>query len=224
MADLRNPKTQIEIRFLLTNVRQGDESSIVRMIEIHKDYARRIAYKFSYKLPNLKDDITSAAILGLVQAVRWLADGRGYDKNISGYIIKTVKRFIFECADDSYTIMVPGTSVRKLGKTRVMTVSYNNPSSLKSKIELLDSKDYRRWAEPYLVQKKVQENFDKEIAEHLEGIHLTLREKMVIDFRLQGFTDKEIGAKLYVSDVMIFKIRQELQNRFNFLLEDRKHG
>lgn len=214
MADLRNSKIQIEIRFLLTKVRQGDELSIKKMIELHSDYIRRIAYNFSKKLPNLKDDMSSAANFGLVQAVRWLAEGRGYDGNISGFIIKTVKRFIFEFLDDSYTIIVPGTSVRKLGKSRVMTLSYNETRWTKNQYF-----DNVNWAEPYLIQKKVQEDFDEEIKEHLEGINLSLREKMVIDLRLQGFTDKEIGVKLYVSDVMIFKIRQELQHKFEFLME-----
>ena len=221
MVDLRNPKTQVEIRFLLTHIRQGDEPSIQKMIDIHKDYARRIAYNFGKKFPNLIEDMASAATLGLVQAVRWLAEGRGYDENISGYIIKTVKRFIFEHLDESYTVIVPGTSVRKLGKSRVMTISYSIPFDINN-TRTIDRRTERHWIDSYLIQKKVQENFDKEIQEHLEGINLTLREKMIIDFRLQGFTDKEIGAKLYISDVMIFKIRQQLQSKFGFLLENKR--
>lgn len=219
MADLKNPKVQLDIRFLLTHVRRGDESSIEEMIEIHKDYIRRIAYNFSKKMPNLRDDMLASADLGLVQAVRWLAEGRGYDENISGFIIKTTKRFIHEFLDKAYTVIVPGPSVRRLGKSRVMTISYNCPINPQGSI---DFREYNRWFEPYLIQKKVQENFDAEILEHLEGINLTPRQRMVIDLRLQGFTDKEIGVKLYVSDVMIFKMRRELEHKFDFLLEAKR--
>jgi len=62
------------------------------------------------------DDLHSAALLGAVQGIRWIAEGRCKHKDTRNYVLATMKRFVREYIEQDHLIVIPIKKVRRYRK------------------------------------------------------------------------------------------------------------
>lgn len=217
MANLKDYETQTKIAVLVKALRNGENVN-EELIQLHKKYVEGIAWRFGWKLLNLRSDIRCAALLGLTQAVVWIANGRCEHTDYSAYIIKTCTRFIRDEISKSYGVYVPDSSISAGIVDGYATVlSYDNPINMNHNI----------FGGDYVRQEHMRDHFGVvacdddtlKIKEELDSVQLSWRQREVIEMRLKGFNDEEIGKRFYVTKMRISQIRSQIQLKFQHLLK-----
>ena len=218
MANLKDVETQTKVAMLVDALRRGENMN-EELIQLHKKYVEGIAWRFGWKLMNLRGDIRCAALLGLVQAVRWIQLGRCDHTDYSAYIIKTCVRFIRDAISESYGVYVPNSSVSAgIVEGYATVLSYDNPVELRRggfgsdyayEVNLRDDH----------FGVKAPEDRSQVIKDELDSVNLTWKQRRIIEMRLEGYTDEEIGKTFYVSKMRISQIRAHIQLKFQHLLK-----
>ncbi len=217
MANLRDTETQIKIVELVEALRNGEDVSS-ELIQLHKKYVEGTAWRFGWKLLNLRSDIRSAALLGLTQAVHWIANGRCEHTDYTAYIIRTCIRFIRDEISNSYGVYVPDSSISAGIVDGYATVlSYDNPIDIAHHSNQIFGADDRGRRDYFAVRSPKDQS--QEIKEELDSVKLTWKQRHIIEMRLDGFNDAEIGKTLYVSKMRISQIRADIQTKFQHLLK-----
>ncbi len=209
MANLKDHETQTKIAMLVVALRNGENVN-EELIQLHKKYIEGIAWRFGWKLINLRNDLRSAALLGLIQAVKWIQQGRCHHTEYSAYIITTCTRFIRDEISKSYGVYVPSSSVNAgIVESYATVLSYDNAIETRQ----ISGKPKEQFV---IVARKDQ---TQELKEELDSVNLTWRERRIIEMRLDGYTDEEIGKIFYVTKMRISQIRAQIQLKFQYLLE-----
>ena len=210
MADLKDVKTQKQISTLVRRLRDGENVNEL-IIELHKKYIEGMSWRCGMKLQNLRDDIRCAALLGLIQAVVWIGNGRCEHTDYSAYIIKTCLRFIRDEISKSYGVYVPESSVvAGIVDGYATVLSYDNPVDMNTDFNDSNPRDHFAIV--------ARDDHRNKIKEELDSVKLTRREREIIEMRLDGFNDFEIGKRFYVTKVRVGQIRVEIQLKFQHLL------
>jgi len=223
---MRATVDETELTELVQQLRDGDNSVSESIIIHFLGLARSLSRHAVIRHPHKTDDIRAAAIFGLVQAVRW-APLRMYDNRIGPYITTTVRRFIREFLERDHIIRVPKDEWAKMVE-RLNLEELNDYEREKALRELKIIQhvfqtcdygdDYSSGDGDFIGSRAFV--FDEEtiIVEDMKRyLKLTYFERCVLDFRMQGYTLKEVGAKLSKSDVAIHNTLKKLQLRYRII-------
>jgi DNA-directed RNA polymerase specialized sigma subunit len=147
-------------------------------VAIAEDYIRR------FSLANQRDDLRSAAGLGVLVAVDRIASGYLQHDNATGYIIKFIHSYIMRAWSTLPIVKTPR------GHDRV------------KQQYLLDSHGCRDTSRIL------------HIRETLDSILSTPNERRIVELRMSGHTDAEIAEILRIPRTSILRVRKKLQKRY----------
>lgn len=133
------------------------------------------------------DEVISAALFGLVKAVRRWNKVRN-DDNITRYL----------------TVVMHGHCLKALRERQVIKVPETSRKRHDIKLPELTSE----------VEPPARETISVELQEVLQIVSVTAKEKQILALRWQGFNDKEIGEKLSMSLGRVNQIRSDLKEKF----------
>ncbi len=183
---------------LLKKVRENDSAAIETIILHHVRLAISIVNRYIaiYSCNYLGDDLDSAALTGLVEAVNNVAKGRmtNHD-NIGGYITDYVNHALSNCLRHSSTVYFPRDAERK---------------AILPLTERLGHWDIGKENSNMCV------NIEKtsELIEELSTITENVLEEKILKLRGKGYNDSEIGTRLGLSRLVVLRIRSKLKTRY----------
>jgi RNA polymerase sigma factor (sigma-70 family) len=154
----------------------------------YKDYTqvcRKIAWRYarSFNAVHLFDDLMGAAFCGVADARDRIAKGKVKHDNHTGYIFCYVHRYVREEIRRSSAIHVPQKSKASL---TITPLKYDAPTD-DPNFDLCDLND--------------------ELDAAINGDKML---RMIVDFRIEGRTDAEIGDLLGMSRLSVQRARKRL--------------
>ena len=220
---------ETELESLVQQLRNGDNSVSERIIIHFLGLARSLSRHAVARHPHKIDDIRASAVFGLVQAVRW-APSRMWNNNIGAYINITVRRFIREFLEHDHIIRIPKDEWSKM-------IEHLKLDELEDSARIKALKELKKCS--MVFQASVSDGVGGFLEDFVEGspglsvitfdsdsiivedmkrfLKLTYFERAILDFRIQGYTLKEVGARLRKSDVAIHKTLRKLQDRYRLI-------
>ena len=200
-SDLPNQMPEEELHAKVEAYKQGDDSVKEDLILGHMRLTLQICGGYINRYPYKKNDIVSAAMLGLVKAVDW-SRTRLKNGNIAGYITTTVHSHISNFLRTD-----------KLIKGNCNLVPYTiKISSIKYDEE--NWREYYNEAEATLLPPQYDED-DIMVTDLIN--QFLIWEQKIIKMKLQGYTNTEIAKRLGVSKEWIgqslVKIQKKLKRR-----------
>ena len=207
-------KTAQEIEQMASKLREGDASQISALIECHIKLAYQISKRFINSYPKKKDDIIAAAFYGLSKAVNWAYEGRLYDDGITKYIQVTVQRHIRDFLETDHKINIPRKTFKRL-------IELNETIEFVPVIVPINHDTENENEDFYL--EDYQENVTDQYVQHYKIfeelffiLKLTDIERQIVELRLDGYTQAEIGQKLNRTQQSIQQILKGIQDRIKY--------
>lgn len=194
-SDLKLPK-QIEegtLEILVIRLKNGDQSAAIEIINGHIRLAISIATRYSLLD---SDDIVSAAMYGVCQAVKW-APTRLKDLNITPYIVSTVHRFISDCHEEDDVVHIP-KGIRK--DFFFDYVSWAPERNADCDI-FIDEEEH---GPDVLIPVIHDDLFNIDGA--IDDLDLPKQHGLVLKLKLEGYTHAQIGQKLEIKKRDITRI------------------
>lgn len=185
-SDLKLPK-QIEptaLEALVIRLKNGDQSAAVEIINGHIRLAISIATRYSLRSG---DDIVSAAMYGVCQAVQW-APTRLKDLNITPYISATIHRFISDSHTEEDVVHFP----KGIEKVTVNYIPWVAERNADCDIFI----DDERHGPDTLIPVSYDDLFNLE--EAIADLNLPRSHTLVLKLKLEGYTHEQIGQKLEI--------------------------
>ena len=177
-------------------LRAGDTSVITEIIEENLPLVKKLERTFQFKFPHLKDDIHSAALMGLTQGVHW-AQTTLKDANIEPYLNQNIRGFIYDEISKSRLIHIPHSAnledSKYFDKTNFVPKVFHGGKLTTQPVyvPLTDVPDDR---------------VTDDMEELISTIGLNAREKFVVKMRVEGYTTHEIGARMGLTHVSILNV------------------
>lgn len=184
--------TNLTILLRATGCRKSKEE----LIKSHMYLAASMAGRYIKMHPRREDDLISAALLGLTQAVTW-APARMHDNNITPYIRTTVQRFIRDYLQTDALVAIERREFKRRLENgnihEVLPYFYFMPSEDKDEENPRDSE----YADV------TPEVFDDPVQEYSEMVQFIHKDNDDLQFILQGLlegnTYEEIADELGVT-------------------------
>lgn len=183
------PLLPSEVLILKSKVIAGDTAAREELIMTHMRVAFSIAGKYA-KHGASSDDMTSAALEGVVSAVDKIAEGVLEHDNVTGYICSYVHRYCTNFIDHNSVVYVPR--------------SQKNKPIVQSLPDVPDSECFDMVVFDDLIEKITKSELDAK----------------VIEFRRQGYTNQETADKIGVSCATVIRTRQSLLKRYRSLTRE----
>ncbi len=199
------PKWISELRLLeLTKSLREGRITFTEREELARGFIRlalKIAASWANNRPQKADDIASAALFGIVYALD-KAREKLIDDNLTGWVIAAIvshcRRF---CAQDHLAV-VPAKTYHTRQKKGLSTPTLT--------IVPIDFREIEKRC--YTSTGTVHE-----IKEMLKISAKDDRDREIIRLRIQGYDDREIGAKLNISQQAVHMRRKDLESRYQRL-------
>jgi RNA polymerase sigma factor (sigma-70 family) len=189
------PGTRQQNDQLYPLVVQGDPSAMRTMIEANLSLAVKKIDSYIVARPkteHLRADMTSEAFLEIVKAVRRLVGSKTTKKNPTGYLSFAIRAAITKIVNDRGISMSSATAHRRRKR--------------KQEIPKLVAPKHDRGYTP---------NKLADVQAAIVTASLTDRDREIVSFRYQGYTDPEIAKQLDISTATVFASRQAIYRRFN---------
>lgn len=200
-ADLP-PLIEEQVPELLARLRAGDEQARSEAFSGHVRLAMQIVGRYLSVLRSDKwaDDLVSAAMEGIGDALVKIVAGEMTHTNLTGYITSYVHRYISRALECRPIVRVPRITnfdrkAAGLEPLRMDRVGFSHPSIIGCV-----SKDLGQ--------------FDVEIREIIEKVVENDQERQILELRQAGKTDAEIADQLDLSKTTVFVIRKGIETRF----------
>lgn len=217
---------ETELESLVQQLRNGDDSVSERIIIHFLGLARSLSRHAVARHPERADDIRSVAAMWLVQAVRQ-ASRRMYNNSIGPYITTTVRLGIREFLQRDHILRIPKDAWAK----KIASLNLDDLDDYEKMKALKELKQ-----NSLVFQASVPDGVGGFLEDFVEGspglsvitfdsngiivnemkrfLNLSYFEQAVLDYRMEGYTLKEVGASLNTSDVTIHKTLRKLQERY----------
>jgi DNA-directed RNA polymerase specialized sigma subunit len=174
---------------LVKGLRDGDLSTHGEIIEGHIKLAITIAGRYIRICPRKSEELVSESMFGLMYAVK-KAQEKMIDDNVTSWIASCCHRFAQRFLISDNVIRVPPTSAKRCGIIVIVTRLTVDVTTA-STGPLCDFMD--------MIESCAKTDFDRKI----------------LDLRIQGYNDKEIGESLGVSQQHVSKMRDKMRSRFD---------
>jgi len=195
-SDLPNQMSEEELHAKTEAHKQGDDSVKDDLILGHVRLTLQICGGYVGRYPHKKDDIVSAAMLGLVKAVDRAREHLDHD-NISGYITLKIHSHISDYLKNDKLIRGPADLVP-------YTMSIANRSMDQ------DAGEYYNDAENVVLPPQYDEDdiIINDFLNQLPGM-----QRKIVELKLMSYTNNEIAKRLGVSTGYIWQILLKVQEK-----------
>lgn len=173
-------------------IRKGNTEAKNELIMCHVRLAISIVdrYILKFNCRHLDDELDDAAIEGVIVAIDRVQRGYLKHDNVTAYIVVVVHRYISDCLRKSSLIPTPRGHVYRKS---VQIQEDNVCCDPKTSLETRD-----------LINCTIKNE----------------QERRVVDLKIKGFTDKEVGEIMDIPQITVFRIRQTLKTRYERLNRD----
>jgi DNA-directed RNA polymerase specialized sigma subunit len=156
------------------------------LIEQHLGIAKKITgyYIVKYSAYHLRDDLNSAAVEGVVTAVDRIERGLVEHDNYNGYICYYIHQFLGKEIRKNQFMVPPQRSTQPTCCSLELPIAIDDPA-----IEISDTMEALS------------------VAINGDGLH-----RRIVDLRIKGFTDGEIGEILGVKRLVVQRAKTHLHN------------
>lgn len=177
---------------LLGLIRVGNKKAKDELILSHIRLVVSIVDRYisNFNCRYLADELEDAAIEGLIVAISRVEQGCLKHDNVTGYIVIIVHRYVSDCLRKSSLIPAPRGHIFRQGIPIHEGSVSCNPGEMSEIRDLIDCS----------IRSK--------------------KERRVVDLKIKGFTDKEVGEIMDIPQTAVFRIRQTLKTRFERLNRD----
>lgn len=184
------PLTQDDALILKSSVLKGKPGARDDLIMSHMRVAFTIAGRYTRHGADT-EDMTSAALEGVVTAVDKIARGALKHDNVTGYICSYVHRFCTDFIDHNSVVYIPRS---QKNKPIIQSLPEGVSDDIHFDMVVFDD----------LIKKIVKSELDAK----------------VIEFRRQGYTDLETAVKIGVNRAAVISARHSLLKRYKELSDD----
>lgn len=206
------PKRIDEARLneLVIRFRNGDVSQDIKdeIILGHVHYAIHVAARYAYFFPRREEVFVSEAIYGIIYAVDKFLE-RTEGNIITPWIVSCCHRFVadFLCKDFVIPIKKMEAYKRRRAKLRISTTLV---SIEKVKFEETQNRSP--------VKKEQYSTYDlHDLREMIQLSTSTKVEKEIVQLRIKGYNDREIGEQLGYVGKYITRLRDNIRTKFEVL-------
>lgn len=200
-----------ELAGLVRRWKTGDKSVRHEIIRHTMKIAFAVAKKHARKCPGELDDLEQQAQLGLVQAVNWIPSRMDDDK-FEGYAWRTCDSFCRRYLERNQTVHIPYDAfleiVRRDGPEAVPKIW-----SIEAWRSSAGDANHAHAQNPFEIPAPPIYGRDR-FEDLCTILHLTPRERRVVDLRVAGHGLVEIGRRLNIGKSMVFKIIEALRQRY----------
>lgn len=194
------PITPERVAVILPSIRSGDKKACEEAILGHTLLALQIVGRYLRRLDSDQqaDDLSGAALEGIVVAIDKVAHGSMSHDNLTGYVTETIHRMISDYLVHAKLIYVPRETIRDAKRQ-----GRQLPKLLK-RVTLEDAAE----------QKASDVMLESEVDEILSKLFNSDTERKIIECRREGMSDADIASFLGLSKTTVFLIRKEVESRF----------
>jgi len=215
-SDLPNQLSLPELTDLLAKHRAGDTDARETLIMSHVRLVLQICGGYVARYPKKKDDIVSAAMIGLVEAVDRMC--AHVHNNIGGYITIKVHSAIHKFLSEDHVIRIPQKQIKKMREENILPYTINLHGKVQ---EDEDNTAYTNDAEISLLPPQYDEN-DYEIHDFLN--YLSTQEQEVLKLRLENHTGRDIAKILRISPARVSQILDDIGKKFTRFIRREANG
>lgn len=147
----------------------------------------RLAFSIVNRLHTSDNELKSAAVEGVVHAMSRVSKGHLSHDNVTGYIVHFIHQYIGEYIRKISSIPMPR------GHTRLQAYSIRRNEAHYDPRAMTELKDL--------------------LAHSIE----TKQERRIVDLKIAGYTDAQVGEIMDIPQTRVFRIRQTLKQRFERL-------
>lgn len=191
-----------------------------KIIEGHLRLGISIAARFASKSKFRVDDLVGEMLLCIVESVPRFCGGRGYDNNITPYLVSCIHSRLSTFIEEDRTIHMPGRTVRhytatgsnKLDKMPLQIYLAQGGTISTSMDEYEGPENFKS---PYILPETIDDHSGMEVLEILDKVTNNFIEKRVIKLRAEGLSYKEISPLVGYSQASISIMVQSIEERFN---------
>ncbi len=178
----------------------------IEEVNEYKKLAFGVAKSFLKGFPNLREDLKSATLLGLCEALERAKEIN--HPNPEALIVLRVRHQLVKCLETSYCIIkIPRSHILK--KKLEAYINCEEYSIAKLYPEIFSLQEQK-------IDQGIFYNLEKwqEILWKISEIKLTDFEEKIVIYRLSDYTYKEIGEFLNYTPVGIFKILKRVRKKW----------
>lgn len=196
---------------LFTAMKTGDLTGCEEVIRGHMGLSCQIVSRYVSGAPKKSDDLLGVALMALVQAVAWLPARCAHD-NPGGYIVETIHSQLSDFIARDQTVYIPRSALRKLAKeyNEAEIKEDNIPETLS--YQGLDAADKKAQIARAMTTRDVHEN-DVEVREIFDHCNLTRFETIVVNRKMEGMSDAEIGRLIGVSRARVGQVKDSVTKK-----------
>ena len=215
-SDLPNQLSLPELTDLLDKHRSGDPNAREKLIMSHVRLVLQICGGYVARYPEKKDDIVSAAMLGLVEAVDRMRVH--VHNNIGGYVTIRVHSSIHKFLINDYAIRIPQKQIKKLKEEHILPYTINFNSKIQ---EDEDNYAYENDADTSLLPPQYDDH-EHEISDFLN--YLTAQEQEILTLRLENHTGRDIAKIIQISPARVSQILCDIGEKFTRFIRREANG
>lgn len=198
------------IQDLTQRLRRGDTSVMNDIIEYHIPIARSRAKYIANRVPRVRDDIIGVALLAVVKAVNWAAEGRLYNDNITAYIMATVSSQITYYLSRLPVIKVPRWCYQKEKENNRIPKVYSYHMPIKDngehivRIQDIDTGCIDR---------------STSVLGVVDELNLSVEQTTILEHKQEGRTEREIGTIIGKSQQWVNLTIKEIRIKYRRIHE-----
>ena len=177
---------------LLKLTKEGNIESRDELIMSHIRLALSIVNRYIgwHQCRYMRGELDDAAIGGVVYALDRVSKGHLAHDNVTGYIVHFIHNFVSACFQKATLIPKPRGHFRPQAHSIKENSVHYDPRAMS---ELKD-----------LINCTIE----------------TADERRIVDLKIAGYTDSQVGAIMAIPQTRVFRIRQTLKQRFERLNND----
>lgn len=205
-VDLPNQLSPTDLVKAITEYKNGSVEARRILIETHLRLTIQIASGYVGRFRSKKEDIISAAMLGLVSAVD-RAPRVLYNNNIAAYITTSVHSHIHDFLLHDQLIYIPAKRLQELRQTKLVPYTTTlTPKEDEDNLEYSNESDAEVLPEIYDINELEVLDFINQLDD---------METMIFKLRVEEYNNVEIGARLGVSAEYVGQIRERIKEKYS---------
>jgi len=215
--------TDEQVNELILKIKSGDKTDIPLLIENYTGFVLSLAHRYANHRSSTVDDCKSAGFFGLCKAIE------NIDNFLDGNFLAFIGRYIVGEIQEEIagTLFGPTAACNRKRKQRGKEQTRPKRTSIGRDGEpirqfsvndfdvgLTEKSAFRSIRQERSKYKNNSEIDEFYIGEMINDITQTNEERQIIEYRLQGFTDREIATKLGCSHTKVYLIRKTISERY----------
>jgi DNA-directed RNA polymerase specialized sigma subunit len=188
--------SQIEIQSCLLSAKNGDQTARNKIILAHLPFTKAVVHNYMHLLPNDFSSLEGVGLLALCMCVNELiTQPDKWELPIKAILATRIKRELIQFISENQPI-----KITRYGYSTGQSVTVSRDilfETLPAKVDC-----------PYM------------ISEIIEAMSLTKRERLLLWYLLEGYSQEDVVQILNVSSATVSNLRQSLRGKMSEYLND----